>query len=308
MHYKHVHRLPLKRIFKAITPYAWIPIALLLCIGTARFCHHQTQGFRITKISNNMDENSVSALCLSQEEIHAIRSLFAYPFRYLGRGKQSFVFLSEDDVHVIKIFNNAHQRKITIFRLLAHIPFLDNWAKAMAERFEYKLEKTFESYRIAFDEMKDRTGLLFTHLQRTDCLPPLMIIDALNICHRLDSNELGFLIQKKAQLVYPALNEMIEAQDIPKAKQAISNLLDLFVWKCRHGIHDSDPLIRTNFGFLDNEVIQIDVGPLSKDFSTQDPERMRQEIYRITTSLKHWLSERSPELVSFLDQELEERL
>jgi hypothetical protein len=145
-------------------------------------------------------------------------------------------------------------------------------------------------------------------LSRTDALPPINLVDPLNISHRLNSNELGFLIQKKVKLAYPALEEFIAAQDIGRAERALCSLLDLFIWKCRHGIDDNDPLIRTNFGFLDDEVIQIDVGPLSKDFSTHDPERMREEIFRITASLKHWLSERSPELVVFLDQQLQERL
>lgn len=288
--------------------YLFIAIIALLSVAAARFCHHQTKGFRITKIQNNLDVGPCISPPLSNQEIDTIRSLFAYPFRYLGRGHQSFVFLSDDDTHVIKVFNNGHQRKIAFFQLLSYLPFFNHWANGKAQLFGSKLEKTFESYRIAFDEMKDKTGLLCIHLGRTDDLPPLTLVDPLNISHRLDSNELGFLIQKKVKLAYPALEELIEAQDIARAKCALCSLLDLFIWKCRHGINDNDPLIRTNFGFLNDEVIQIDVGPLSKDFSSHDPERMREEIFRITASLKHWLLERSPELVVFLDQQMQERL
>jgi hypothetical protein len=288
--------------------WIYLTVIVLLSIATARFCHHQTKGFQIVKIQNSWDENVCGMPPLSTEEIDFVRSLFAYPFRYLGSGKQSFAFLSDDGTHVIKIFNNSHQCKIALFHILSYIPFFDNWASHKALLFTNKLEKAFESYRIAFEEMQDKTGLLFIHLGKTQELPPLTLIDALNIQHRLDSNELGFLIQKKAMLVYPALEEMIQFQEIDKAKAALCRLLDLFQWKFRHGICDNDPLIRTNFAILDDEVIQIDVGPLSKDFSTLDPDKMRAEMLRITASLKNWLSDRSPELAIFLDQQLQERL
>jgi hypothetical protein len=279
---------------------------VLLCIGAARFCHHQTKGFRLTKVQHNWDPNATDVL--SQEEIHLIRSVFAYPFRYLGRGKQSFAFSSDDGMHVVKIFNNTHQRKIALFRMLSHIPFLNKWALQKAELWEIKLAKAFDSYRIAFTEMKDKTGLIFMHLGATQSLPPLTVIDALNIHHRLDSNTLGFLIQKKGQLVYPALEEMIQTHAIARAEQTLCKLLDLFLWKFHQGISDSDPLIRTNFAVLDDEVIQIDVGPFSKNSYLSDPEKMHVELRRITASLKNWLSERSPELSLYLEHQLEERL
>lgn len=283
-------------------------LVVLLCIGAARFCHHQTKGFRLTKIQNNLDIGPALSRPLSENDLQLIRSLFAYPFHYLGRGKQSFAFASDDGVHVIKIFNNENKRKTTWWLLVSQLPFLREWAGLKSLLWKTKWEKAFESYRIAFDEMKDKTGLVYIHLNQTEELPPLTLIDPLRICHRIDSNSLGFLIQKKAKLVYAALDEMIQAHDRVKAERAIIGLIDLCLWKCRQGIHDNDPLIRTNFGILDDEVIQIDVGPLSKDFSTHDPDHIRKEIFRITASLKNWLNEHSPELAVFLDQQLEERL
>lgn len=281
-------------------------ILIALCISAARFCHHQTKGFRLTKVQSNLFDTHVQELSI--EEIQYIRSLFAQPFRYLGRGHQSFVFISDDQEHVIKVFNNAHQRKIAFFKVLSYIPFFNGWASQKMSSTQTKCQKTFESYAIAFEEMRDQTGLLFSHLNATEGLPPITLIDPLNIRHRLNSNTLGFLIQKKVKLVYPALEEWIQHEDIDKAKRALSNLLDLFMWKCQKGIFDNDPLIRTNFGFLDEDAVQIDVGPLSKDLTIQESDRMRAEILRITTSLKQWLEEKSPDLLVYLDQQLQVRL
>jgi hypothetical protein len=278
----------------------------LLCIAVARFCHHQTKGFRIAKVQNNLMDSGHDAL--NAEEIRWIRSLFAYKFRYLGRGHQSFVFLSDDDAHVIKIFNNCQQSNSAFFRMLKPIPWLGRWAERQARFCEENLRNTANSYRIALEEMPDKTALLFLHARQTENLPPLTIVDPLNITHRLNANPLGFLIQKKAKLAYPMLEEWIQAQNLEAAKRALCKLLDLFIWKCRQGIADNDPLIRTNFGFIEEEAIQIDVGPLSKNPSIQDVATMQKEIIRISTSLKNWLSEKCPELCVFLDEQLQERL
>ena len=282
-------------------------LIILSSIATARFCHHQTKGFAVSKILHNLIDESTSAQ-LSNEQIQWARHLFAYPFRYLGRGHQSFVFLSEDGSHVLKLFNNCHQRKMAFFRLLSALPLIRGWANRHLLAHQEKLEKNFKSYQLAFTQMQDKTALLFIHLKATHNLPAVTLIDPLHIKHRLDLNSLGFLIQKKAKLVYPRLEELIQIGDKQAAKRALSKLLDLLIWKCQQGIGDNDPLIRTNFGFIEEEAIQIDVGPLSYDTTIQNPQKMRQEIIRITTSLKNWLAEKSPDLLLFLEQQLQERL
>jgi len=286
----------------------FLSLVFALCaFGVARFCHHQTKGFRLSKIANNMHAEPQH---LSPEEIALVRSLFAYRFHYLGRGLQSFVFLSEDGEHVLKVFINTQKRKSALFQALSPLPFLSSWAKERALHAAEKSIKTFSSYQLAFTEMKHRSGLVFLHLgpSTSRSLPPVTLVDPLHIVHRVDSNTLGFLIQKKAKLVYPALAEWIEAEDLDKAKRALCSLLDLLFWKSAQGIHDNDPLLRTNFGFLEEEAIQIDVGPLSKDFTPAEPEKMQRELQRITASLKNWLTDHSPPLAHYLEEEWQKRL
>ena len=339
-------------------------LCVIAAIGIARFCHHATKGFRLSKIRDNLltevhpaeiypfhlnrtQENRIKSSqfsnqragsmlnstltppfdskieafnrfsCgyvsggrgISVEEREFIATLFKQKFHYIGRGLQSFVFASEDEKYVLKLFNNRYQTKIKLFSLLSHFPFMGPWASSQAEYFQDKLLKTFKSYEIAFDEMRDKTGLLYTHLSPTSNLPSkLSILDPLHICHEIDPNLTGFLIQKKATLVYPALKDYLSQGNIEEAKHALSSLVALFFWKWRHAISDNDPLIRTNYGFVDGEAIQIDVGPLSKTAELLPVEQNREQIEKITSSLKFWLTENAPELTPFLDQELLYRL
>lgn len=286
-------------------------VLIIVCastaVGVARFCHHATKGFRLSKIRSNL--LVAEPVLASEEEKAFAEKLFKQKFHYLSRGLQSFVFESEDGQYVLKLFNNRYQEKIALFSFFSYFPLIGPWAYARSEYFQGKLAKTFNSYAIAFEEMQDKTGLLYIHLSPTSNLPErLQLLDPLCICHELNPNETGFLIQKKAELVYPGIKKYLSMNDTEGAKRALSSLIELFFWKWRHAIADNDPLIRTNYGFVDGKAIQIDVGPLSKMGAAQSIEENRKQIERITASLKFWLTENAPELTAFLDQELLQQL
>lgn len=280
-------------------------VVLCAClIGIARFTHHQTHGFRLSKITGNLcEEKQWASSNLPSTELLAQR------YHYLGRGLQSFVFGSEDGKYVIKVFNNRYQRNMRIYRLLTHLPWIGAWAQERYAYFHAKLLRTFSSYQIAEEEMHDEAALVFCHLNQTSNLPrKLTIIDPLRICHTIDPNEHGFIIQKRANMVYPTLLSYIEAGNIDEAKQAISSLVHLFIAKYEKGIADNDPLIRTNYGFIDRKPVQIDVGPFSKNALIADRAHYGPEVLKATNSLKHWLEEHSPSLCPFLEQTLNEQL
>lgn len=286
----------LKTLFKTV-------FLLAIAFGSARFCHHQTHGFRLSKIANNTPLHPQKAFAEN------VPPQLQQKFRYFAKGKQSFAFLSEDGEYVLKIFNNTYQRKIHLFHALSYLPFIKTWAEAKKHYFKYKLEKTFESYRIAMDQMQQETGLTYAHLSCSENLPnQLILIDPLNIEHSINPNGCGFLLQKKVTLAYPHLKKIIDDGKPEQAKEAIHSLISLFFWKFHHGIADNDPLIRTNYGFSGTQAYQIDVGPLSLDNSLKEIERQKVEIARIASSLKNWLNQNAPELIPFLDRELEDQL
>jgi hypothetical protein len=277
-------------------------LSLLAIYGTARACHHATQGFSLSKIegnlsSQNLDETDLPPPGMKQK------------FYFLGKGKQSFAFVSEDGQTVLKLFNNRYAKKIELFSHLSHFPLIKNWAEERLHYFKSKRVKTEESYSLALDQMQEQTAILYLHLHLTQNLPrELILVDPLNISHSIDPNTVGFLLQKKATLVYPALKHYVATKDREGAQEAIASLVKLFFWKREHAIADNDPLIRANYGFRGTTAIQIDVGPLSIRGQKQDIKEFSTEVRKITSGLREWLAQNAPELTATLDKELEYQL
>lgn len=264
----------------------------LLAFPLARFCHHQTKGFAVSKIVHNFSPHE------EDQCLYGTPLALEQPFHFLSRGAQSFVFISEDGQYILKLLNNKDPSRLS---LLSYFP----GTQGAQQRLNEKIRTTFASYRLAFERMADKTALLYLHLQPTSHLPSkLTLIDPLQISHTLDPNGVAFLLQRKVDLVYPQLHAWIASGEKELAQQGISSLLQLFLWKERQGILDRDPLIRTNYGFLEGQAVQIDVGPLFLGESAA----FAQELQRVMASLKNWLSLEDPSLVSYLDQELAKAL
>jgi hypothetical protein len=270
-------------------------ILALCCYGAARFCHHQTSGFRLSKITANYskDIEVVEAPFTEKEE-----TLLQGKFTYFGRGLQSFAFLSEDGTYILKVLNNKMQHKHAFLKILG----LNNHAKAIEE----KIKRTFESYKIAYEDLKNETAILYLRLKPTlNLKKKAILVDKLGIHHEVDLDQTAFILQKRAVLAYPFLKEKIEQKKFVEAKAAISALVQLFARKNLKGIADNDPLIRTNLGFINDLPVHIDLGPFSRDLKVKDPQFYLPEMRRITASLKHWLEEHSPELTLHLEEELQ---
>lgn len=283
-------------------------LLLLSCIGAARFTHHQTKGFRCAKVRHNLPLFSTDYVLAGDEK--AASQILSQKFHFFARGLQSFAFISEDGEYILKLFNNTHQTRSKNYRFLKMLfPPATSWALHKETVATSKLVKAFNSYRIAIEEMQPQTALLYVHGAPTHSLPEkLTIIDPLNIEHQLNPNETGFLLQRRVELAYPTLQKLIDNNELTQAKQAIHSLVQLFTWKYQHHIADNDPLIRTNYGFIGTQAVQIDVGPLSHQETPLSQEDFHKELTRITRSLKHFLEPRSEELVRELDLQLEEAL
>lgn len=259
---------------------------LLALWGIARFCHYQTDGFRLSKLQDNtspfLDQ---FPLPLEREEKSHLDRLLNQPYTYLARGKQSFAFVSKDGTTVLKFFNNRNQRKV-------------RWLRS--KKAKQKLEATFRSYQIAADLLKNETGLLYFHPRKgVEEFSPVTIIDRLQIAHAVDINKHGFLLQKRAVLPYEYLGAL---DTIEQKKQAIEALISLLRTKMQRGIADHDPIIRANVGFDGNRPIQIDIGPFTHDPSLLSVENQKKALHKMTLSFKHWLEAHYPELTETLDE------
>lgn len=235
-----------------------------------------------------------------EEQQEAIAAL-SQAYRYLACGNQAFAFESEDGRYVVKFL------KKKLFQTHRFWDPKERWKK------ENKRMRDFASYCLAFNALKEETALCCVHLNPTSWLPQqLNLTDELGNHHRLNPNEISFILQRKADLVYPTLDRLMQEGRIDEAKQALSSLMALLATRAAKGIADSDPDLDKNFGFIGNQAVQIDIGrfsdrPLPTRYRDRNlPKNNRWEgvsFPPIKPSFTQWLADYHPELLEHFIKE-----
>ncbi|MBI2743406.1 MAG: hypothetical protein HYX48_05760 [Chlamydiales bacterium] len=281
------------RIFKLL-------LAVGAVIGIERFCHKQTRGFSLPNIYSDSIEYAAS----SSDE-REIAPLLSQPFTFLDSGLECYAFLSEDRKLVLKLFKHQHIRQADLIAKLIPLPYFIKLTQMKQER----LLSTFSSCKLAYEEMREETGLLFLHLNRTEgSLPVVTLIDKLGIRHEVALNEVHFILQKKADLLIPALSNDLKKEGSSSAKRRIAALFELIRVRCQKGIADRDPTLCKNYGFLDDRAIVIDVGSFSKNAFLQNPQIYKRELFYETLPLRCLLSREFPELLPYFNEEFEKAI
>jgi len=286
-------------------------IFLLCVIGSGvlakQFCYKKTDGFALYKILSNLAFHSEwEARNKEDQSSSELLKILDQPFYYLAKGAQSYVFASADGKSVIKFFRIYHMSPPLWMKALTFPQVLQPFKVRKIISKQNELNKDFLSYKIAFDEMKEETGLLYLHLNKTSHLKKsLRIYDKIGIAYDLDLDKMEFLVQKKANLVFPAVDALIKTEGVEAAKEAICNLVKLLLTRCEKGIFDKDPDLNTNFGFLGRLPIQIDIGRFCHQTEQKTASAHQEEIMRITDNFRQWLDANHPTLSESLLTEIQ---
>ncbi|HSX11968.1 MAG TPA: hypothetical protein VLF61_00565 [Rhabdochlamydiaceae bacterium] len=287
---KNFWKSPLLKLFLFVVGF--------ICIE--RFCHNITEGFRPHKILSTLPFNPDYATEPATEEV---KKLLAQPFYFLSSGGQCYAFISQDQKTILKVFKHHHMRPESI---LNHVPlpsFLEPLrTKIVQERIE-RLHSIFSSFKLAHDRFKERTGLLYLHLNKTDDLQQtLTLVDSIGIAHTFDVDQLEFALQKKAILAYPKIHQCMKTGDRETAKACLKSLVELIVERSRAGLADRDPIVKRNFGFIDETAVEIDLGSFYEDALLTKPVAYKRELFFECIKLKSWVKKRYPELYPFLEE------
>ena len=247
-----------------------------------KFCFQQTGNFWLqTILSKRASDPRRETPPLASEELTEINSILSQPFTFLGGGMQSFVFLSEDRTTVIKFFKH----RISVLkkgRFRTHTPYLDS---------------IFESYHIAFNQLKDETGVFYIHLNKTQGLHPrLTLIDKIGTLHHIDLDETEFVLQKRADLICPKLRALMESKDIDGAKQSIESLVSSLKGIYEKGVKNNDKAFRRNVGLVGRKAILFDAGSLFSNTGIYNPSNTKRDVLQKGINLEKWLMKHYPQL------------
>lgn len=262
-----------------------------LFFAIERFCHRQTEGFRLQKIASQLPYRSEWATPPASSEV---KELLDQPYFFLGSGGQCYAFLSEDGQTVLKLFKHHHLRAL---------PF-----GIQKKKRQQKLEELFSSFKIAQEKLQQETGLVYLHLNATDDLSKtLILVDPLGIRHPIDPDRTTFALQKKAEMALPTLQKLVDAQEWKAVQNHLSSLLDLIVSRSQKKVADWDPIIKRNMGFINGKAVEIDLGSFSLDPSLSSPINRRRAVFFETLKLRRWVKKKAPALLPFFELQLSNR-
>lgn len=240
---------------------------------------------------------------LEEQDPAALSALTTQKFSYLGRGTRCFAFLSEDGQYVVKL--HRYPSTLRLFPFLKH-PWDYFFNLEQQKRYLHHLNNKLQSYTNAFFDLKEESGILLMRLNRSQPLKErLVLIDQGGTEHTLPLDPLVFIIQKRAQLIYPTLTALYAAHQIEEAKAIVTQLLDLMASDYRKGYRDLDPTLHCNYGLLENRAMHIDVGDLMKNKEPLTQQGLTDYLIQITTPLKERIAHEYPELLSAYNQKIQ---
>jgi len=287
-------------------------LTLFLFYVTERFCHYQTEGFQCSKIISDLSfRPEWETVSLDQQQFLEMKARLNQTYFFLKSGGQCYTFLSEDQQYVLKVFKHHHMRINSPFnKVKLPQPFDIYRLKLLGgkESPEERLNHMFNSCKIAHNELKSETALIYLHLNKSKYFQqPIKLVDKLGITHIFDLDSLEFALQAKAELVYPTLLQLIKEGNKEGAKQRIASLIDLFHIRGQKAILDTDAQIQRNFGFIGEKAIRIDLGNLQKEATLKDPVAQRKLLIKEIEPLHLWLQTRSTELANYVEEELKKK-
>lgn len=285
-------------------------ILAALLYSSIRLYFYLTDGFSLSNIkSTSSYDPAWEVPPLSDEEKELVFDALNQKYYYLGKGCQTYAFVSEDGNYVIKFFKHKHLR---IDWWWKYIPLPQSYQEFRNQKIKLKkakLQALFGSAKLGYEKLPEETGLIYIHLNKGKTpLAHLTIFDKLGFKHHLNLEKLEFLLQIRALPVYPTITHLVEKKDIRSIKRVFQHLIDVLISRSQKGVADLDPAMIQNLGLLDDRALIIDIGQLMADEKIKDPKNYSKDIQMRSKPFIKWLQNNHPELVPIFEETLHNSL
>jgi hypothetical protein len=203
----------------------------------------------------------------------ALTPILSQSYSFLGKGAQSYVFESEDGRYVVKLFRYDQPS------------------------VEEKVVDLFNAAKLAYEEMREETGLLFVHLNLSEgILPVLQCKDNLGRSYKFPLDKIRFALQKKA------LGWSETLQQLDNLEKRIDQFFSLLKARTDRKIYNADPSLSRNFGFLEDRAIEFDFG----NYRKRETLESKKEIERFASKFRKWLVQNDPSQLAYFDRKMGE--
>src|ERR1700733_951950 len=128
---------------------------LVLLLAAGAFSYQKftsVEGFSEDKISSSLPVHPQWTIPVPAESMQ-IKEILGSRFKFLGEGAQAFAFESQDGKYVLKFFKMRRFSPSTTDYLCPHV----------VRRRLKNLRWVFNGYKIAYENFRQDTGLVFIH-------------------------------------------------------------------------------------------------------------------------------------------------
>lgn len=245
-------------------------------------------GFTLSKICSSNPYDPKWEFPITVPQLSEIETILSQKFTYLASGNHCYTFASEDGEYVIKFLK---QKQITPMTWKDYLPIPNR--EAVRKNRKESRDRMYGSYLIAATKLKEQTGTLYLHLTKSRQFSrKLLLIDQHGKQHYINLNKAEFLVQKRAQIGYSYLHELLSQRNIEKAAVAIDSLFSLVATRCRLGILDDDCQLWKNFGFREGRALEVDIGEFR--YSPDEVIMLDVELDRVIDQLSSWMNKHYP--------------
>ena len=233
-------------------------------------------GLLLVHSSSKFDPNKLyREIGRGSEETSVIAPLLDQPYTYLNEGAQTYAFVSKDGAYVLKLFKAQHQKRFKFSRFWKRLTQEEKDPQLREAKWRIKFQNTCRRYKMALLDLKEETGLIYLHFQHSPT--PLPVKLQARGVYTVDLSKLPFILQKKAVLAPNYCRQHpIEGE---KA------LRELFKTRLEKGYSDPRQSLNINYGFVEDQPIQIDVGKIEPFEGDKE-----EELEKIYSRLDAWIS------------------
>lgn len=245
---------------------------------------------------------------LSDEEQSLLNKALNQSYKYIGKGNQSYAFISEDKKFILKFFRFNHLKPSIFLNWLPPLKPVLNYREYKEKSKQKRLERIFRSYKLAYDQDKDSSALVYIHLNKTENQfnTKLNAIDAMGFSYTIDLDKTVFIVQEKGKTTREVFSELLKRQDVHAVKKLIRNMLYLYVSEYKKGIYDRDHNLMSNTGFIGERPFRLDVGKIQKREDIKNPDVYKKDLQKITDKrISKWMHSYFPQYYSEIKQELD---
>jgi hypothetical protein len=230
-----------------------------------------------------------------------VQGILTQKFYYLGEGKQTYAFVSEDGSYVLKFFKKFNPSIFFQF-------YPQSYQEKLKRSQQKQLDWAFTGYALAFEADRENSALILVHFQPSEDLKTL-VYDKLGRAYQASLNQTVFVLQKKGDKTKNILMNLFNHHEIEAAKAHIGALFDLYLSEYNKGLYDRDHNVMHNTGFIGDKPFRIDLGRLRKNEAMKSKDVFKKDLEKIAWKrIDPWMKKYYPQHRAVIKEYLEKKL